>query len=297
MPQPTPLPFELALAPFRNEEARAFGVSTGRLRAKDLYAPFHGVRTVKQPGGLRERCFAYTTRMANGHCFSHVTAAALWGLPLPRDLLAGTALHVTSPGREPHGRGVIGHRMNGERDIRFIEGMPVIAPCVAWCQLAGLLSGDDLIVAGDRLLGWPAPLADEAELDAAIRSWAGRRGVRALVAARSEMRPRSASARETRLRLMVLRRGFPEPELNGPIEVSGGVTPGDLVFRPWRVVLEYDGEQHRLVAARYARDVDRLNDLAQAGWLVVRINRRTPDASIVDRLDAALQSRGWRPRR
>jgi hypothetical protein len=295
MPQPTPLPFELALAPFRVGEARAMGVSAGRLRAQDLHAPFHGVRTLSAPLDLRARCLAYSAKMTQGHWFSHTTAAALWGLPLPRHLLAEATLHVSSRGREPHGRGVIGHRMTGEQDLRFIEGLPVVSPCEAWCHLAGFVSGDALVMAGDHLLGWPIPLADAHELDAAIRRWAGRRGVRALVAARRDIRAGSASARETRLRLLVLRAGFPEPELNGPIEIPGDLTHGDLVFRAWRVLLEYDGEQHRMSERQFLRDVDRLNSLALAGWLVVRVNRHTPDRTIIEQLDAALRSRGWHP--
>lgn len=297
MPQPTPLPFELALAPFRVDEARAMGVSASRLRARDLHAPFHGMRTLSPPRDLRARCLAYSVRLARGHWFSHSTAAALWGLPLPLSLLRDPALHVSSRGREPHGRGVIGHRMTEEPEIRFIEGMPVISPCEAWCQLAAFMSADALVEAGDRLLGWPVPLSDERQLDATIRRWSGRRGVRALVAARRDIRPGSASARETRLRLLVLRAGFPEPELNGPLEIRGGLTHGDLVFRPWRVLLEYDGEQHRMSERQFLRDVDRLNDLALAGWLVVRVNRRTPDRATIEQLDAALRSRGWRPGR
>jgi hypothetical protein len=202
---------------------------------------------------------------------------------------------VSSRGREPHGRGVIGHRMTGEQDLRFIEGLPVVSPCEAWCHLAGFVSGDALVMAGDHLLGWPIPLADAHELDAAIRRWAGRRGVRALVAARRDIRAGSASARETRLRLLVLRAGFPEPELNGPIEIPGDLTHGDLVFRAWRVLLEYDGEQHRMSERQFLRDVDRLNSLALAGWLVVRVNRHTPDRTIIEQLDAALRSRDLHP--
>jgi hypothetical protein len=176
-----------------------------------------------------------------------------------------------------------------------VQGVPVVMPCEAWCQLAGTLGHDELVVAGDRLLGWPRPLASAEELDEAVDARTGRRGVRALIAARADLRSGSASARETRCRLLVVRAGFPEPELNGSIELSGGTTPGDLVFREYRVLLEYDGEQHRTSDHQYARDIERLNDLALAGWLVVRVTKRTPPAVILDRLDRALRSRGWRP--
>ena len=112
------------------------------------------------------------------------------------------------------------------------------------------------------------------------------------------MRAGSASLRETRLRLLVLRcpAGYPEPEPNGAIELSTGArTFGDLVFRAYKVVLEYDGGQHRALERQFLRDVDRLNDLARDGWLVIRVHKDTTDAAALGWLDDALRSRGWRP--
>ena len=86
----------------------------------------------------------------------------------------------------------------------------------------------------------------------------------------------------------------PEPECNGEILLPDGVkTWGDLMYRPWRVVFEWDGEDHRLVARRYRQDVERLNDLALAGWIVVRVNRYDAMDVALRWLDRALRSRGW----
>lgn len=291
MPHPDPLPAQLRLGPFRTDEALVLGVPASRLRARDLHAPFHGVRTAAPPDGLRERCRAYAVRMPADQYFSHATAAQLWGLPVPGHVAADPRLHVSTSGREPHGRGVVGHRIT-TADLRFLEELPVVAPAEAWCQLGAVLSGDDLVSAGDRLLGWPRALADEAEIDAAIDRFRGRRGARAVVRARRDLRRGSASDRETRLRLLVVRAGFPEPEANGPIELPGGrTTHGDLVFRRQRTILEYDGDRHRTDRRRFRRDVDRLNALAVAGWLVIRIHDDTPPARVIELLDAAFGRR------
>lgn len=242
--------------------------------------------------------------MARGQCFSHVTAARLWGLPLPAAFEADARLHVSTSGREPTRHGVVGHRITAARDVRFHLGLPVSAPCDAWCELAAValdkraLTIDDLIATGDRLVGWPEPLATLDEIDAAIRRRSRSRGIRSVRLARRELRVGSASLRETRLRLLVLRAaaGYPEPEPNGPIDLSTGVrTHGDLVFRAFKVILEYDGGQHRGRERQFLRDVDRLNDLARDGWLVIRIHKHTTDAAALDWLDSALRSRGWRP--
>src|SRR5690606_31302738 len=87
------------------------GVTDDRLRASDLVAPFHGVRTMAAPATVRERCAAYAARMAPAHAFSHATAAALYGIPLPWRLERDHRLHVTasSPAYPPQARGVVGH--------------------------------------------------------------------------------------------------------------------------------------------------------------------------------------------
>lgn len=305
MPHPAPLPFELALAPFRVEEARRAGVSRRRLRASDLQAPFRGIRSTSADADLVSRCRMLEPAMGTGQYFSHVTAARLWGLPLPAAVEADTRLHVSTATREPTRRGVVGHRITTRREVRFHLGLPVSSPADAWCELAAVvladgkrLAIDDLIAAGDRLLGWPQPLVALAEVDATLIRHRRGRGIRSVQLARPELRVGSASPRETRLRLLVLRApaGYPEPEPNGPIDLSmGRRTHGDLVFRAYRVILEYDGDQHRTLDRQFHRDVDRLNDLARDGWLVIRIHKGTTDAAALDWLDAALRSRGWRP--
>ena len=88
--------------------------------------------------------------------------------------------------------------------------------------------------------------------------------------------------------------GLPEAALNVPILRDGQSTPGDLVYAEYRVIVEYDGEQHREDAAQFGRDVDRLNALAIAGWVVVRIRKDMADATVIDPVTTALRAAGWR---
>lgn len=296
MPPRSTLPPELLLAPFHVRYAATLGVGPGPLRRRELTAPFRGVRTAASDPDLFELCRTYAERMPQGHYFSDVTAARLWGLPLPADI--DERLHVTAPHpcREPRMRGVVGHRVAALSDIRLLGDLPVSSPSDTWCRLGTILQHDDLIAAGERLLGWPQPLATLDELHDALRRFGRRRGSRALHAARRELRPGSGSPKETTLRLAATRAGFPEPECNGEIVLSGGSTTwGDLVYREWRVVFEWDGEDHRLVARRYRRDVHRLNALALDGWIVVRVNKFTDLGVALGWLDQAMRTRGWAP--
>ena len=103
-----------------------------------------------------------------------------------------------------------------------------------------------------------------------------------------------SSPKETELRLDVIAAGFPDPEPNGVITLrSGRKTHGDLVFRGWKVLLEYDGDHHRENDSQWAKDVDRLNELAANGWLVIRVNKRSAFSSIARQLTEALELRGW----
>lgn len=290
----TPLPPRLAGRPFRTARALQLGVTRGRLGARDLAAPFRGVRAPAGADALIDLCRAYAQRMPRGHAFSHTTAARLWGLPLPDEI--SLPLHVSAPvpKRQPRMRGVVGHRLGTGIRVAWTRGLPVVAAADAWCQLATVLSHDDLVAAGDRIIGWPKPLAGLDAIDAAIERFGSRRGAIRLRAARADLRPGSASRRETILRLRVLRAGFPEPELNTAIALDADTTThGDLVFREYLVLLEYDGEQHREDDAQFHRDVERLNDLATAGWIVVRVGRRLPLPRALDQLERALRARGW----
>jgi hypothetical protein len=296
----TALPPELLRRPFTVAEARAVGVPARRTYARDLARPFYGVRTraVELPT-VRDRCEALAVRMPETQYFSHVTAALLYGIPLPQWLEVDPHLHVTTvhSARAPRLGGVIGHTvMKPTSQVRLDQHLPVLAPAFAWCQLAPMLSLDQLIAAGDRLLGRPIPLATPEEVEDAVRAHGSRRGAHRLREAFGWLRPRVESPRETRLRLAVIRAGLPEPQTNVSIRNAHGVqiAIGDLVFPAHKVLLEYDGEQHRVHDGQYARDVVRLNDLAADEWIVIRVDKHMSDSDAVIRTRAALVTRSWR---
>ena len=77
---------------------------------------------------------------------------------------------------------------------------------------------------------------------------------------------------ETRARLMFVRAGFPEPEVNGPLTNHEGewLAEGDLVWRRQRVVGEYQGEPHADRARRSA-DAFRRTRVEEGDWRVREI--------------------------
>lgn len=297
------LPAELAGSPFAVARARRAGIGEGRLRGADLARPFHGVRVPSSDDlDLLAVCRAYRERMRPCEVFTHRTAAALHGLPVAGRRPDG-AIDVAAA--EPHGipraRGVRGHRVR--RDlvrVGSIMGLRVVSAVDAWCQLAAELTERELVVIGDALVRRQRPIAPLDELHRAVARTAGRRGHRRLVRALARVRARTDSPAETELRLDLVDAGLPEPDVNMPIRDASGrpIAIGDLVYSRWRVLVEYDGDHHRTDRAQYARDVDRLDDLAHAGWRVIRFNathvgRRRADR--IERVRAALIAADWAP--
>lgn len=291
------LPDPFRARAFSTSEAMAGGIPRQRLRRPDLAAPFHGVRMPQAwPPTLESRCYAYATRMPAHHAFSGPTAALLWGIPLPAELRDDPRLHVTAldDDRAPRGRLVVGHRTSRRTETIMLRDLHVVSPVEAWVGVSTAISLDALVAAGDRLLGLPAPLADRAEIESGVARHEGRRGAKRLRAAAALLRENVYSPRETRTRLLIMRArlGCSEPEPNGIIELHhGGRTRGDLVFRRERIVVEYEGEHHLVDPVQWAKDLERYNDLALSGWLVIRLSRKMRDDEILARVALALSAR------
>lgn len=304
MPQQEPLPTPLDLYPFHVREAIALGVDPARLRRRDLVAPFHGIRSVAPVATVAERCAAYLPLLSEQQCFSHATAAVLWGMWLPRRLRGTGEIHVTSVGvaREPRRPGVRGHRVSpGSLGLGMLGGIPLTAPVETWRLLSADLTVAELVEAGDSLVRRQAPLAAIDELAQAVRRHAGRRGADSLARSFSHVRSGADSPRETRLRLLLVRAGLPEPVVNLVVSKPGAAQTifGDMVFPEYKVIAEYDGHQHRDDPRNYAADVLRLETLAREGWTVIRVlaEHFADPVGIVARVEGALRAHGWRPSR
>ncbi len=101
-------------------------------------------------------------------------------------------------------------------------------------------------------------------------------GLRGLTRARAVIRAARDgvdSPRETQLRLMVVRFGFPEPQVQCPVPDGRGhpVAHLDLGWGLRRVGLEYDGAVHR-ERDQHSGDLRRLNEVRSLGWHVLQID-------------------------
>lgn len=289
-----PLPPHLAGRPFLVSAAGADGVARSRTRAKDLVAPFRGVRMPVEMVTTKRLCTALALRMSPEQFFSHHTAAKLHGLPVDEG-----PIHVSAfaPTREPRVAGVIGHRVApGSARVVTVDGLRVASAVDAWVSLASSDSLTRVVMVGDALLRRKNPIATISEMEQAVAAAAGARGARRLRRAMGLVRPRTDSPRETLIRLWLLWAGLPEPDVNRAILDDRGrfVAYGDLVFAQYRVLVEYDGEHH-FSAEQALLDVDRLEKIMAQGWRVVRINRTHSQHTTVALVRTALVKAGWRP--
>ena len=191
MHPPSELPPQLRNQPFTVAEARAAGLSRRRTRARDLARPCHGVRAAAPTENtLLERLRALTA--VTGAVVSHLSAAVLWGFPLPLELAGLAVVHLTGdPGRRAvRYKDVVGHQQSLEPD-EIVAGVWVrcTSPLRTWFDLAGILGLDDLVIAGDFLLRRRNPLTTVDALDAFLAGKRGRTGYRRAMRARALMRP------------------------------------------------------------------------------------------------------------
>jgi very-short-patch-repair endonuclease len=106
--------------------------------------------------------------------------------------------------------------------------------------------------------------------------------------------PRSESAMESRLRLLLVLNGLPRPVVQHPVtdERRRVVAYLDLAYPRQRVGIEYDGSHH-LTPVQVAKDIRRGTRLLDLGWRVYRFTAadvlRTPDRT-VSLVSAALAS-------
>jgi hypothetical protein len=174
-------------------------------------------------------------------------------------------------------------------------------------ELATLLSLVDLVV-GDHLVRH-GQVSLHQLLMACERSTA--RGAQAARAAASFVRERVDSPMETRLRMLIVLAGLPEPEVNLSIRDVDGrpLRRYDLCWPSVRVIVEYDGRHHIEREQNWESDLDRREAIDDDGWRILVVTGagiyREPQRTVcrVWRLLRARRlpgvprrpSDGWRP--
>ena len=281
--------------PFGRAEARRAGIpvkhlSSARFR-KLFYDVYVGADVAVSP--LLRATAVLGISPAGSHA-SHHTAAQIWGGIVPNHPLT----HVSSPrgGNRSERQGVGSHRTADGSDIVTFRGVRVSSPGQAFIELADELNLVDLVVLGDSLVrkGRTTP----GKLVAAASGWRGK-GCRAGARAAALVRVGVDSPMETRLRLLMVFAGLPEPVVNYIVyDESGEVSKRfDLSYPELKLVIEYDGRHHAESQVQWDRDLQRREELDTDGWRLIVIQSNgiyVEPANTLKRIVGVMRERGAR---
>lgn len=263
----------------------------------------HLVAHPDEPGALAAavqravatRARAYAAVMPEGAFVAGRSAVAVYGLPLERlageafageRLLTGDeALTVATwkPMRAPRARGVAGMQLAPSLTrVRIVGGLAVTSPASTWAMLAGHLDVPALVRLGDAIVRIPRDEHGRRQPERRLTTVdhlcaaalvPGRRGRPRLLEALDLVRVGSMSPLETDFRLAVIADGLPEPELDVEIRSASGLLLGiaDAVYRPFRTIVEVEGDHHRTSREQWNRDIAKHAAYVAAGWEVVRL--------------------------
>lgn len=242
-----------------------------------VYLPRDSTPTFRQ---LAEAAWLWSRRDG---VLSGLTAARLYGAKWIDDALPIEL--IWSNARPPSGIRVHKERLTDE-ERGLWAGLPVTTVARTAYDLGRRGRLSEAVARLDALGNAAAFGADAVEELAVSRR--GARGIRQLRTALALYDAGAQSPRETWLRLLLIDAGFPKPRTQIPISVGGRVKYYlDMGWEDLKVAIEFDGDHHRIDRAQFNRDIVRLEELADLGWIIIRIAAGTPRHKIVARLHRA----------
>lgn len=276
--------------PFLRSESGADQISTWRFRRAHR-ALFRGVYVgTETPVTLRLLGEAALLLAEPRSYLSHHTAAQLWGGVVPDD----ADVHVTYPRMRAQCFGIAAHRPKARQHVVRRMGLPMTAPMQTFLDMSHVLSLVDLVVLGDSLVRRKRFTPDEL-----VALAENHRGPYSRLARRAARLVRAGvdSPMETRLRLLIVFAGLPEPEVDHRVYDDDGnlLFRYDLSYLEWRLIIEYDGRQHSESEEQWHQDIDRdeqLDDWELRRLVVVAKDiHRTPSRTL-SRIVRAMRRQG-----
>jgi very-short-patch-repair endonuclease len=254
--------------PFRRRTALAAGVTPKQLRGPAyrvvLPGAYVAASTVVTP---LVRARAALLPYGGVAWASHASAARAYDLPIPT--IANEHVSVARPGLRRRHRGVKVHVGAPVARTRLVRGVPVSEPRMLFVEMAGLVSLVDLVVLGDAMVrrGLVTP-----EALVAFCASVPHPAAAASRDAASYVRRDVDSPMETRLRMLIVLAGLPEPQVNLKVRDDGEVIRKyDLSYPAVRVAIEYNGKVHVLTPGAWEADLERRHAIDDDGWRLVPV--------------------------
>jgi hypothetical protein len=174
----------------------------------------------------------------------------------------------------------------GDDEVWRIRGMAATSPARTALDIASRYP-EGLAVASIDALARATELKI-VDVEMLAERYKGRRGIRAARAALELVDPGAESPRETWLRLLLIRAGFPRPQTQISVYEYGRLAACvDMGWEDIKVAAEYEGDHHRSDRVRFNNDIKRLETLTDLGWIVVRVTAEDGPGGIIRRVAAA----------
>jgi hypothetical protein len=260
------IPRELTTRPFSLAEARAAGLTLDALRGsawRRLGSGLYCWEGVKEDAWLQ--LVAWKELLPREAVFAGATAAWLFGLDLDPIHPVEIVLPYSTGMRSRSGLTVRRSEIV-RNDVVTVRKLRATNLLLTLSDLCLRYSAVEALVALDMAVR--ARRTSVAALDRYAKTSKGRAGVRMLRFLAPLAAP-AESAMETRLRWLLIQAGLPRPEVQTNLHDADDdfVGRADLYYPTARLVLEYDGGNHR---ERLVEDDRRQNLLVNAGFRLLR---------------------------
>ncbi|GGO94220.1 hypothetical protein GCM10011584_34750 [Nocardioides phosphati] len=279
--------------PFTRAEGRAAGLTDKVLGGPRFSRLLHGVYVDARIARTPELVGLALLLGTPGEAWvSHASAARILGLPLPA--LPGEHVSVVAKPDRTKRRDVRSHVGDPSAPVIRRGDLVHSAPVQVFVELAEQLTLVDLVVVGDWLV------RRELVTLARLRQFVGTSRLKGAAAARvavAFVRERVDSPMETRLRMLFVLAGFPEPAVNLTVDAGNGRCRYDLCWPDVKVVAEYDGRHHAQREEQWEADLERRELIDDDGWrirvFVANDLYNTPHLT-VERMGRLLRAAGLR---
>lgn len=222
-----------------------------------------------------------------------IAGAAASALHGARWVDADTPIELVSKSARPRRDLIVRNETLGADEVTRIKRLPVTSVARTALDLGRCLPRGQALARLDALMR-ATPFSFE-DVSVLAKRYRGARGLRRLSDVLPLVDGGAASPKESWLRLLLVDAGLPRPVTQIPVN-DGWRLVGllDMGWEDYLVAAEYDGDQHRTDRRQYVRDQRRLSELAEMGWIVVRVIAEDKPDDILNRVTHALVSRGYR---
>jgi very-short-patch-repair endonuclease len=292
--------------PFRRKDAIAAGIPPKVLSSSRFRTLFRGIlvdASVRVCPRLRVAAALvpfHPTAFA-----SHASAARVHRIPIP--ILPDEHVSVVDPDHRRNRAGIRCHVVRSGR-VRTVDGIRASDYAQTFVELAELLTLVDLVIVGDHLARKNRVTPEQLVAYCAESAQPGApRARRAAAYVRRDV----DSPMETRLRMLIVLAGLPAPKVNHVVRDETGhpVRRYDLWYERSETLVEYDGRQHIERDEQWESDIERREELDDAGRRIIVVTSkgvyRCPERTLL-RIQRILRERGepgvpsrlsddWRP--